>query len=52
MLLEGENKDLCLSKGLCVLSAPNTDVVYLANASQAGTHNLALWSSELSKNLL
>lgn len=52
MLLVGENKDLSLSKGLCVLSAPNTDVVYLANASQAGTHKLAPWSSGLLKDLL
>lgn len=52
MLLVGENKDLSLSKGLCVLSAPNADVVYLANASQAGAHKLALRSSGLLKNLL
>lgn len=51
MLLVGENKDLSLSKGLCVLSAPNTDW-YLASASQAGAHKLALWSSGLLKNVL
>lgn len=52
MVPVGENKDLRLSKDLCVLSAPNTDVVYLANASQAGAHKLALWSSGVLKNLL
>lgn len=52
MLLVGENKDLSLSKGLCVLPAPNTDVVYLASASQAGAHKLALWSSGLLKYVL
>lgn len=34
MVLVGENKDLRLSKDLCVLSAPNTDVVCLANGSK------------------
>lgn len=52
MLLVGENKDLSLSKGLCVLSAPNTDVAYLANASQAGAHKLSPWSSGLLWKLL
>lgn len=52
MLLVGENKDLSLSKGLCVLLSPNADVVYLANASQAGSHKLAPWSSVILKNLV
>jgi len=52
VLLVGENKDLSLSKGLCVLSAPNTVVVYLANASQAGAHKFALWSSGLLQSVL
>lgn len=52
MLLVGENKDLSLSKGLCVLSAPNTDVAYLANASQADALKLSPWSSGLLRNLL
>ena len=47
MLLVGETKDLSLSRGLCVLSASNTDVVDLANASQAGAHKLAPWFSWL-----
>lgn len=52
MLLVGENKDLSLSKGLCVFLSPNADVVYLANASQASAHKLALWSLGILKNLL
>lgn len=52
ILLVGKNKDLSLSKGLCVLSPLNTHVLYLANASQAGAHRLSLWSSRLLEKLL